>query len=127
MTDEKRLREAMMWREGPAPERDECARCGEACLLDDGKDPTPLCHNCAHVVNAIVADVIPGMLAELDALRAVEAAARTIADPKREDEARKSVILSGPFGPARTIRAMQQEARDALAALDAVRGKDRKP
>ena len=49
-------------------------------------------------------------------VKELEAALRRIADPRREMDARRSVIAFGPFGPAATIREMQTEARRALGS-----------
>ena len=35
-----------------------CARCGDTYALDDGKDPTPLCHPCAQEVATLLAEFL---------------------------------------------------------------------
>lgn len=98
------------WAENDTPDGPRCGACGELYHLPEGKDPTPVCHNCAQIgCQSIPALVYQRDLARHERLLAVKAAAKL---NKANSMLRSAALCAGAHNHEQTEAAVK--AADAV-------------
>lgn len=117
---EKALREAIAFVEGPAPEAQQCARCGGHYVLDADEDDN-LCHPCAHgIVESVIASA-PDVLADVEHMRAEIATLRADRDAARRE---RNELIEESDGLSRRIERLSEELDEIRAATHEYRATD---